>query len=243
MTSAQHHRYDITPLNSAADSSNTIEQGDETFLLRWPDGKTATFHIWDYEFLYRHPGLYKQLIVELLDCRVYQAIGGVLSDAIDSATPLRVLDVACGSGLMGQTLTQSGHFKLEYLAGIEVSAEAITALKREQGNIYNDNFLLPRDDISGLKTKNLNCLILCGAANHLSLEDYQRYLALITEPACIAFNLRKAEDKPQRQDILQWMNQDHQLLKRQTYPHRKLANGSIVEHEVFLYCNKDFRLL
>ncbi|MFT4929268.1 MAG: SAM-dependent methyltransferase, partial [Phenylobacterium sp.] len=207
----------------------------ETFQLSWPDGRTETFHIWDYAFLYRHPGLYKQLIVDQLNCQVYQAITAVLAQSVDATTPLKVLDIACGSGLMGETLKNSGHFNIDYLAGVEISSEAIDALRREQIGVYDDSLLLGQDDVDSLGEKNINCMTLCGAANHLTLQDYQYYLSLLDKSAYVIFNLQLAADKPQRQQILQWMDSHYQLLRRQVYPHRKLSNGEIVEHEVFLY--------
>lgn len=224
--------YTITPLTNTLTSSR---QGDETFELSWPDGRKETFHIWDYEFLYRHPGLYKQLIVDQLNCQVYQTITGVLAKTISPTTPLKVLDIACGSGLMGEALKNSGCFTIDYLAGVEISPEALNALRRDQAEVYDDSLLFGKDNVDSLSEKSINCMTLCGAANHLTLHDYQYYLSLLDQSAYVVFNLQLAADKPQRQQILQWMDSHYQLLQRQLYPHRKLANGETVEHEVFVY--------
>ena len=165
------------------------QQGDELFKVKFSDGTSKDCHIWDYQFLYRYPDLYRHLIVDFLECRIYDVIEQVLLSFIPKEMPLRIADIACGSGLMGKRMTDNTQFTIEFLAGVEITAEALTALERDTPNIYDRCFLLPRDDLTTLKEQNINCLIICGAANHLTLKDYQSYLSLLPEHAYIIFNL------------------------------------------------------
>ncbi len=213
-------------------------QGDEIFNLELADGTTKELHIWDYKILYSYPNLYQSLIIDYLDCRVYEAIGDLLNSVIEKGATLRILDIACGSGLMGKRLRENHQFTVDYLAGIEILPEALTALERDTPNIYDRCFLSEQDDLSQLKTKNINCMIICGAASHMTLENYKSYLSLLSEETFIAFNLIGDPLQQHRREILQWMNENYQLLKNKPYRHRKLMNGSYIHHEVFVYCQK-----
>ncbi len=210
-------------------------QGDEIFRVEFADGTDKKFHIWDYSVLYKYPHLYRHLIVELLDCKVYEAIEHLLHSFIPSNLPLRIADIACGSGLMGKQLKNSGKLTIDYLAGVEIITEAITALERDTPDVYDKCFLLDHDDLSQLKEQNINCLLICGAANHLTLKDYQYYLSLLSEQAYVAFNLLSEPSEQHRKEILNWMDQHYRRLENQCYTHRKLLNGSLVKHEVFIY--------
>ena len=218
-------------------SIRTGKQGDELLEVQFSDGTSREFHIWDYPFLYSYPDLYRQLIVDFLKCGVYDAIEKMLISFIPKRLPLRIADIACGSGLMGKKIIDSPSLAVQYLAGVEITAEALKALNRDTPGIYNRCFLFPEDDLSELKKKNINCLISSGAANHLALKDYQLYTDLLKEHAYIAFNLVDDPFHKNRQEILQWMDKQEQftILDRQKYTHRKLLNGCSVPHEVFLY--------
>lgn len=206
------------------------KQGDELFQLELENGSLYKFHIWDYAFLYRYPHLYQQLIIELLDCKIYQAIDKQLSQFVEQNTSLNIVDVACGSGLMGQYLHRHSSLRVNYLAGIDVIPEALIALKRDTPNVYNDCYLAT-DNHQNLKQQNLNCLIICGAANHIQLSDFEYYLSLLTNKSYLVFNLL---DNTQA-EILDWINLHCKLLNNELYTHRRLMNGSEVKHQVFIY--------
>lgn len=211
------------------------EQGDELLRVQFSDGTDREFHIWDYQFLYSCPDLYRSLIVDFLKCGVYDAIENAMLSFIPKDLPLRIADVACGSGLMGKRITDSARFIVKYLAGVEITPEALTALKRDTPDVYDKCFLLPEDNLSELKAEKPNCLIICGAANHLTLKNYQCYLALLINPSYVVFNLVDDPLHRHRQEILQWMNEQYTLLGRRKYKHRKLLNGNFVHHELFIY--------
>ncbi|WPD21553.1 MAG: hypothetical protein SD837_15245 [Candidatus Electrothrix scaldis] len=211
------------------------QQGDELLSVRFPNGVEQKFHIWDYQFLYSHRDLYRCLIADFLQCGIYAAVEKAMLTFIPQNLPMRIADIACGSGLMGKRIRDCNRFIIEYLAGVEVTPEALTALERDTPGVYDTCFLLPEDDLSELKVKNINCLIICGAANHLTLKDYKYYLALLAKPSYVVFNLVEDPFHRRRQDILQWMNEQYILLNRQKYRHRKLLDGSSVQHELFTY--------
>jgi len=209
---------------------SATKQGDERFQLELEDGGLHEFHIWDYAFLYRYPNLYQQLIVELLDCKIYQVMENQLSRFIVPSTPLKIVDVACGSGLMGKYLHQHSSLSVHYLAGIDVIPDALTALKRDTPNIYNDCYLASHNH-QVLKQQNLNCMIICGAANHIQLSDFKYYTSLLVNNAYLVFNLIEGKQP----DIINWLNSQYKLLNSEAYTHRKLMNGTEVKHHAFIY--------
>jgi len=222
--------YKITPIK-------TLKQGDELFRLEFPDASSQDFQIWDYSFLYQHPHLYRYLIVDRLECRVYEAIEKLLVPVLKNYKSIRIADIACGSGLMGKRLKDNPNLSIDFLAGIEINRYALTALERDTPGVYDSCFLVPQDNYYSLKQHGLNCLVMCGAANHLSLKHYQEYLSIMTQPGWIVFNLVADPTHKQRNTILAWMDEKYICEKRQTYLHRKLSNGEEIIHEVFLYKN------
>ncbi len=98
--------------------------------------------------------------------------------------------------------------------------------------------MLNKDDFSQLKSENINCLLICGAASHLTLKDYQYFLSFLAEDGYIAFNLLCDPNDQNRRNILPWMNEYYERLDNHIYTHRRLLGASSVNHEIFLYRNK-----
>lgn len=209
-------------------------QGEEFFDLEHDDGKIETLNIWDYASLYKYPNLYQQLICGLLECDVYSELWKPLSE-VTCIKRWRVLDIACGSGLMGKYIKNNSLTKVELLVGIDILPEAIIALNRDNPNVYDKTYILGKDNIANLKMYEFNCLIVSAAANHLALNDYQNYVKLLSANTYIVFNLTKNPTGQKRLKILQWMDNNFKLCYKKLYPHRKLMNGRTIEHEVFMY--------
>ncbi len=217
--------------------SHGSRQGEEFFELEHEDGTMETLNIWDYVSLYKYPDLYRQLICGLLKCDVYSALWKPLSEITD-INRWRILDIACGSGLMGKYIKDKSSTKVELLAGVDILPEAITALHRDNPNIYDKTYVLGRDNIADLKTYAFNCMIMSAAANHLELADYKNYVKLLSEHAYVVFNLTNTPAEQRRLKILRWMNDNFTLCYKSLYPHRQVMNGKTVEHEVFMYTSR-----
>ncbi|PPT10325.1 hypothetical protein CKA32_001582 [Geitlerinema sp. FC II] len=211
-----------------------FQQGQEFFQLELEDGQTKIINIWDYTTLYQYPKLYEKLIVEQLECNVYSALETLLSQ-VKNIDRWRILDVACGSGLMGKYLKKQSSIEIELLVGIDILPAALTALKRDNPHIYDRTYLVGQYNSDRLKKCEFNCIIFSAAANHLDIQDYQDYLNLLSNHAYILFNLTNHIQDERRVKILRWMNENFELCCNMVYTHRKLMNDSTVEHEVFLY--------
>ncbi|MBP0001506.1 MAG: class I SAM-dependent methyltransferase [Cyanobacteria bacterium SID2] len=211
-----------------------FQQGQEFFQLELEDGQTKIINIWDYTALYQYPKLYEKLIVEQLECNVYSAFETLFSQ-VKNTKQWRILDVACGSGLMGKYLKKRSSIEIELLVGIDILPAALTALKRDNPHIYDQTYLVEQYNSDRFKKYEFNCIIFSAAANHLDIHDYQNYLQILSKNAYILFNLTNHSEDKRRVKILRWMNENFKLCFNMTYTHRKLMNNSSVEHEVFLY--------
>jgi hypothetical protein len=84
---------------------------DERFVfLR--DGQREEIHLHDYARIYTVPGLYEDVVQDLLQCRSPTvAVGGVIAAAAElgrDIVTLRVLDLGAGVGLIGELLRAAG---------------------------------------------------------------------------------------------------------------------------------------
>ncbi|MDB9518360.1 class I SAM-dependent methyltransferase [Roseofilum reptotaenium CS-1145] len=210
------------------------QQGDEFFELELADGERKTVNIWDYSTLYSYPHLYEYLILEQLECKVYLVLEDFLS-SIKDTKQWRILDIACGSGLMGKFLKTQSSISVELLIGIDILPIAITALHRDNPHIYDQTYIVGQYKQDALKEEQFNCLIVSGGANHLEISDYESYLDLLQESSYLIFNLTNNQNDRRRMEILQWINARLNCRGNIIYEHRKLMNGSSVKPEAFIY--------
>lgn len=220
----------ITPLDFVA-------QGKESYKVAFSDGTEKVVNGWDYAFIYSIPHLYSKLYCDLLGYKGFQELGDLLlKHAPKKLKVLRVLDVACGNGLMGDFLKENSPLEIETLIGVDNLYEAITALNRDYPDVYDDAFAI-KDEMGfqALNDYSFNCLSICGGANQVKLEEIIKYINCLEEGAFIVFNLRKEEKGNNRKEILDWMNKELSICEKKMYNHRKLANGNIIRHEAFLF--------
>ena len=217
----------ITPLRGEV-------QGDESFQIKFSNGEQQVIKGWDYAFIYSQPFLYSKLYCDLLGYNCVQELATLLLKYSAAAfDKLRVLDVACGSGLMGKYLKENSPATIETLVGTDILPEAILALKRDYPGIYDDAFVV--NEHMDLSNFSFNCLSISGGASHLQLEDIASYLNLLEDHAFVVFNLLIAGKDDRRERILAYMNSELAFCDSKIYNHRKLGSGKIVLHEAFLF--------
>ena len=217
-------------------------QGNEWFKIKLSNGKERELTTWDYKEIYAYPNLYEMLYCDLLKYGIFEALGELLFEyAPQTYNELRVLDVACGSGLMGKFLKEKSPIKVKTLVGIDILPDALVALKRDNPNIYDETHLVTKVEDLHFSTKaTFNCLCICGGANHIKLAEFQQYLNLIESKAYIVFNLLADNTHHKRTNILNWFSENENLVfcKSNIYKHRNLMNGKPVFHEAFLFQKK-----
>lgn len=223
----------IIPLDGMA-------QGNETFKLVFSDGKEQIIKSWEYSTIYSFPYLYRRLYCDLLNYQCVEVLGKLLfKHAPKKINALHVLDVACGSGLMGKFLKENSPIKIETLVGVDILPEAIMALNRDYPNIY-DKTLVVKDevDLKSISNLSFNCLVISGGASHIQYEQVKKYIERINENGYVVFNLLIEDASGRREQILKWLNENLSFCESEIYDHRKLVNGNIVRHEAFLYKKK-----
>lgn len=218
-----------------------MAQGNEAFKLIFSDGKEQVIKSWDYSTIYSFPYLYRKLYCDLLNYKCFEALGSLLFKHVSQTTEvLRVLDVACGSGLMGAFLKKNSPIKIEALVGVDILPEAITALKRDYPEIYDNAFVVKNNvDLEPISNLSFNCLVISGGASHIKLEEIIEYIECINENGYVVFNLLIEDESGRRVDILRWLNKNLSFCESEIYNHRKLVNGNIVRHEAFLFRKKE----
>ncbi|WP_375558666.1 hypothetical protein ACE193_13015 [Bernardetia sp. OM2101] len=213
-------------------------QGHESFEIEFSDGQKEVIKSWDYTFIYSVPFLYEKLYCDLLDYKAFEVLGEMLLENVsDKFEELRVLDVACGSGLMGKYLKQNSPVKIESLIGSDIIVEATTALQRDYPSIYDKTYTVrEKEDFISLHSYSFNCVSISGAANHMQLEEFIKYTTFLNKGGYIVFNLLTQNAKGNRRnDILNWLQKHLIFCDSKLYNHRKLSNGKIIKHEAFLY--------
>lgn len=216
------------------DMDGTV-QGEERFKVQLYDGTMEWIHIWDYPSMYKYPNLYRDIFYNHLAYGAPDAVWQLLSNVLPpDISPLRILDVACGSGLMGQLLRRSP-MDIELLVGIDLLPEAIAALNRDCPNIYDQASVVEEISAEDLKVAGFNCVLICGGASHLELDHYQYYSNILLPEGYLIFHQTADLSNLRRNQVLQWMNANYTPCDNLVYEHRKLMDGSVVHHEVFAY--------
>lgn len=218
------------------ESLSGSQQGQEFVEIELETGEIKKINIHDYSTLYQYPHFYEYLLVGSLAYQSPTVLGQLLTQVKDISR-WRILDVACGSGLMGKYLKKESELAIETLVGIDILPEAIAALERDNPDLYDHTYTLENFNEKEMQQYNFNCIIVSGGASHLSVKDYQIYTNLLvnSDTACIAFNLKIEPENNHRQEILKWIDNHYHCLTHQIYNHRKLMNGTLIQHEAFIY--------
>ena len=181
--------------------SDSEDRGqDETyFYLKQDDGSEVPFRFHDYDEIYQREGLYEQLFYERLKCDSPRKVASILKSAVEQAgeecTPLRVLDLGAGNGIMGEELRRIG---VARLIGSDIIQEAYDGLLRDRPGLYDDYFVGDFADISDelieeLGYWSLDCLTT-GAAlgfGDIPPEAFVNAFNMIKPGGWVAFNLKE----------------------------------------------------
>ena len=150
------------------------EPGNEQFKAYFEDGSEEIFQTWDYANIYSHPHLYEILFCDTLKLGAYKNLGILLARNVDAdETKLSVLDVACGSGLMGKFLIKETALNIDHLVGVDIAPEAIAALNRDCPGVYSEAMTV--DEFYNRQEQHkshFNCLAVSGGAYKIGAVSY-----------------------------------------------------------------------
>ena len=137
---------------------------DEEYVLVDRGNFRKRVRILDYCELYSMPGLYEQVVYNILNCSSPKVITTMLKEQLlkEDVQPkdLNVLDMGAGNGMLAEELTSIG---VEYIIGIDILDEAKSAAMRDRPSVYKD-YLVTDLSKAGPKTMNelehmdINCI-------------------------------------------------------------------------------------
>ena len=203
----------------------------------------------DYSEIYRIPGLYEYINLEILQCLSPEIMSSFLVDKItETGLPvekLKILEIAAGSGLFGKKLAQLG---VTSIVGVDILPEAAIAAKRECPGVYQHYFVENLTQLSEstnniIKEQKLNCLVCCSALStgHIPVAAFSAALNLIEEGGWVIFNLAKTSYDNQSNPP-EFVRFYHQAIAKGTlklhdthvYNHRRFFNGQPLQYVVIL---------
>ena len=211
----------------------SMEQDAEWCVVRVGDEwQRIRFH--DYEKLFSVPGLYEQVIYDILRCRSPHVVTELLAQAMekegDAPLGLRVLDLGAGNGMVGELLVERG---AELIVGIDIIEEAAEATERDRPGVYDDYHVadltqLTEGEQRELAAYRFNCLICVAALGFgdIPTEAFATAYNLVRLDGWIAFNVKeeflKRRDASGFAELIHTMTKDGTLdvRCRRRYRHR-----------------------
>jgi precorrin-6B methylase 2 len=145
------------------------ESEDEYVILRSPGSHEEIVHLHDYERFYAEPGLYEDVVQELLRCRSPQVAAEALAYALArlGIDPIDVvlLDLGAGTGIVGELATAGG---VPRVIGLDALKSARTACTRDRPGVYCDYLVgdlaaPPSELLTSLRRHRPTALISAGA--------------------------------------------------------------------------------
>ncbi len=192
--------YSISPVHGG-----TL-QGEELFQVTFlkENNKKQCVAVWDYKELYRHPYLYEYLYRDLLRLNAPDIVWDYFDRNFNNKSKtLRVLDLAAGSGLSGQTIKNTSNVDL--LIGIDILEEAKVAYERDYGDIYDVYYVMDFNNLSDyqvalLQGYRFNCLVVVSASggsdeevdyHDVELNEYKQAFDILMPNGFLVFNIRE----------------------------------------------------
>lgn len=174
-----------------------LAQDEVSFTLHTDQGeRQIRFH--DYDVIYSHPGLYEQLFYERLKCQSPSKVATILRSAVTQAgetpTTLRVLDLGAGNGIMGEELRRLG---VARVIGADIIAEARDAYLRDRPGLYDDYLVCDFADVDEATYEELaawsfDCLTTVAALGFGDIppKAFVNAFNLVADGGWVAFNIR-----------------------------------------------------
>ncbi|MEO0988273.1 MAG: class I SAM-dependent methyltransferase [Cyanobacteria bacterium J06639_14] len=219
-------------------SSEIRSQEDEYFTVISGD-KEQVLKLHDYAKIYKIPGLYKHVLIDILDDQSPATLSSLLLDQVSQAggsmADLKVLDIGAGIGVSGRSLIENG---VGCVIGLDILSEAREASCRDLPDTYLDYYVadlleLPEETRLALKSYQFNCLTCCSALTwHLPAKAFVEAFNLIADNSWIAFNVGQLKLDPEyssNDDFYQFLqsaiaNKIFQVNNIHHYQHRLSMN-------------------
>ena len=209
-------------------------RGQEHVKVTFEDGNEEVYEMWDYKRIYHEPHLYKALYCDFLGYNLYEVFWNIFKTHFSFEQPLKVLDVGCGSGLMGKYIRDNSEVDVDYIYGIDALPEALIAVKRDNKGVY-DQLLSLSAITNKLHQNQFNCITMSGVAHHLTVQEYGFYKDILSSNGYMMFNAVLDTENEKRKRILNYLNKELTFVGSKVFELRKLVNGEVIKQEAFLY--------
>lgn len=178
-------------------ASHSLQREDEYFILVHND-REERLKVRDYVKIYKIPGLYEYVLVDVLKHTSHQVISQMLLEQTTksqlSASELSVLELGAGVGLVGECLKNQG---VKSIVGVDLVEEAAEAANRDRPNVYDRYYVEELPNVSvrvrqELEYSNFNCLVCASAlTGGLPPAAFAFAYNLIADGGWIACNIRE----------------------------------------------------
>lgn len=228
-------------------SANELSQDQEYILVDHGDFRKKV-RIHDYRELYSVPGLYEQVVYNILQCQSPRVVTSLLRQQIakDGIDPdqLNVLDVGAGNGIVAEELKNIG---VDSIVGVDIIEEARIAAMRDRPDVYSGYLVadLAKADpqtINDLEHMNINCVTSVAAigfgdippltlANAIDIGSYDSWLAL-----SIKEDFLKEIDSSGIYDLMNELAKEEiiDIKHKQKYTHRKSLSGNELKYDAII---------
>lgn len=232
-TNVRPHRIQFPPIDS-----RKLGQ-DEAYFYLMHEGSKETIRLHDYDRIYATPGLYEQVVYDRLKCespkRVVEILQHTASQAQQSLTELRVLDLGAGNGVVGEEIERRG---VSRLIGVDIIPQARDATERDRPGVYDAYYVLDfcnlsEDELEDLRSWSLDCLVSVASLGFGDIPP-KAFLAAfncISSEGWLAFNvketfLRRADESGFSRLIWELIFSGYlELYHLQRYRHRLSIEG------------------
>jgi hypothetical protein len=224
------------------DCTPGLNDSEERFTIIYQDGRIVNMRLHDYDKIYEIPGLYEEIVQDILQCNSPRILAQSLADVIKpNIHTLRVLDLGAGTGVVGQELQNQG---IKILVGSDMLLEAKNAVSRDRPNLYlsyiiDDGSSDSLDILSKSIIKyNLNTLACAGAIgdNHITLTHLSEIWSLFPYNSWIVLTGSSEDfDKKEPDILLTDLDYNTKLIYTSTFCHRLRMDGNSIDgHSVIV---------
>ncbi len=226
-------------------------RGKEPVNVTFQDGTQKMLHAWDYKSMFKHPFLYDEYYGQYLKLDAPRIIWSYFQDVLkkqEENNPLRILDIAAGSGQLGSEIRKS-NAECHILVGLDILTEAKQATLRDRPGIYDDYCVLDlanlaNNDLRYLKSLDPNCIFIISATGggdttdehnykDVELEEYKTLLSIVSSGSFFIFNVRE-HYTPGQKIILDFLKKYCKVVGHKVHFHRYLTNGEPINFQTFI---------
>ena len=180
------------------DEADNLTLETEHFFVQL-EGKEHKIRLHDYAAIYRHPGLYETVTIDMLQCRspwvVTELLVAHIKKSGGNLKDVKAFDFGAGCGVAGEILRRQG---VASIVGLDMVAEAAEAAMQDRPGVYDayhvgDICSLDLDATADLQARSFNTLVCLSsiALGHIESAAFARAFNLITDNGWIAFNILK----------------------------------------------------